>query len=114
VNRREVLSFVCGAVVVLIGCASTFPYKYYATSMPGGCYDEGTLLGVSGSSGWPDVALDECKPDPAPSPGASTTPVLLKCITMMAPDFYASKAAYLKCQNDLKVCQTGPSPTGGR
>jgi hypothetical protein len=103
-------------LLTAFGCASspTFPWKFYTPSMPPTCYDEGQLLGKLGSDGWPDLSLDECKPDPMPSPGASPnpgpSPVLDRCMIMNTQDFYAMQAAYLTCQNDLIACQQGPAP----
>jgi hypothetical protein len=96
-------------VFTIVGCASTgvFPWRYYGTQMDAECYDNGTLLGKAGKYGWPDKSLDECKPDPSPSPGASTKPTLLKCITLDVNDFYSLKADYLQCQSDLNNCQQG-------
>lgn len=81
--------------LMVVGCASTMPYKYYATSMPDSCYDSGKLLG-SGDKTWPDIDLKECKP------GAQFK---MKCVTMLIDDFYLLKADYLKCHKDLQTCQ---------
>lgn len=103
-------------IVTVVGCASTgFPWLYYNAQMPESCYDQGKLLGKTGSGGWPDLSLSECKPDPVPS-GSPTpgrpSPVLLKCMTMKADDFYSLRADDEKCHADLQICQQGPMPTG--
>lgn len=103
--------FILGALSIA-GCAAVFPYRYYATQMPGECYDEGKLLGKLGAQGWPDRELKECKPDPEPSPGASPGIEVkrLKCITMIDDDFYALKDDDLKCHEALQTCQQGQPP----
>lgn len=88
-------------VFTIIGCASVFPYKYYTPSMPDTCYDQGSLLGKLGDKGWPDLPLDECKPDAV---------VKAKCIVVIEQDFFALQGAYEKCQSDLTSCQHGPPP----
>lgn len=103
--RNFLQGFILGTVLVVVGCAASFPFRYYSTSMPSSCYDQGTLLGKTGSSGWQDLPLDNCKPDPKPSG------IALKCLTMLAPDYYSMKADYLKCQNDLIKCQGGNPPS---
>lgn len=97
----------------MVGCATAFPYRYYATSMPPSCYDLGQLLGKTGSGGWPDASLDQCKPDPDLPPGSPSgapQPVKLKCMTMLVDDFYSLKADDEKCHADLQICQQGPQP----
>lgn len=89
------------AALTVIGCATAFPWRYYATQMPETCYDAGKLLGKDGSDGWPDTDLNECKPDKTSR---------LKCITMLVDDFYSLKADDEKCHNDLKFCQKGAKP----
>lgn len=100
-------------VFTVFGCASTqlFPWTYYGEQMPTSCYDQGKLL-ANTESGSPDLALTTCKPDPSPSPGASTSPVLLKCITVKIDDFYDLKGKYEKCQSDLSACEQGNPPSG--
>lgn len=88
-------------VTMMVGCSATFPYQYYATSMPEECYDKGNLLGKLGKDGWKDQPMTECKP------GASKK---LKCITMFDGDFYSLKADDLKCHSDLQSCQRGSKP----
>lgn len=99
-------------LLTISACATAFPWKYYATDMPTSCYDQGKLLGKSGTGGWPDLTLDQCKPDPEPSPGSSpiTQPVELKCMTMLVADFTELKADDEKCHADLNSCQHGAPP----
>lgn len=89
------------AAVMLVGCATVFPWPYYGPSMPDSCYDQGTLLGKTGSDGWKDLPLSECKPD---------AKVKIKCITQKIDDFYSLKADDMKCHKDLQICQKGNPP----
>jgi hypothetical protein len=101
---RTSLAFVTGmalGVFTVFGCATSFPWRYYATKMPDQCYDTGTLLGKSGKEGWPDAAMLECKPD---------AQVKTKCITVLVDDFYSLKTDDQKCHNDLQLCQRGAKP----
>jgi hypothetical protein len=107
-KRSAAVGSLVTLVIVLAGCAS-FPWRYYATQMPGECYDKGTLLGKSGSDGWPDRKLSECKPDPDLAPGQPAGKKL-KCITLFDEDFYSLKADNEKCHKDLAICQAGPKP----
>lgn len=105
-------------VFCVIGCASSpiFPWHYYAPSLPSSCYDQGQLLGKLGSGGWPDLSMDECKPDPAPTPGQpqpSASPIQLKCMVMLVDDFYSLQADDEKCHSDLDSCQN-PQPSGSK
>lgn len=126
--RSGVLIGFLAAVVGLIGCATAFPYRYYAEHFQSRAivqadvgkdladlvYQEGILWGKSGSGGWPDVPLNDCKPDPDPTPGTPSpvpSPIKLKCITMFDGDFYSLKADDEKCHSDLDACQhPKPSP----
>lgn len=111
-DERTFQGFTVGillGLITVVGCASSFAYKYYATAMPNSCYEEGTLLGKSGNGGWSDLPLKECEPDPKPSPGAPSGKAL-KCITMLDTDFYELKADDQKCHADLNACQKGPQP----
>lgn len=129
-SRAFIAGFLFG-LLTLLGCATTvmFPYKYYAAHIPDRtiteadvgksladlAYAEGILWGKAGSEGWSDLALNECKPDPIPSPDASPTPgpspKLMKCTTMLNDEFYALKADDEKCHVDLQICQKGNAPT---
>lgn len=88
-------------IISIVGCASVFPYRYYATQMPESCYDSGMLLGKVGKDGWRDLPLNQCKPDDT---------VKLKCVTMIESDFYALKLDNQKCHLDLDSCQRGNPP----
>lgn len=85
--------------------------------MSDACYDSGKLLGKLGTDGWPDVSLDQCKPDPVPSPNPdpkgspAPAPVLFKCVTLIRADWDSLKADDLKCHQDLQICQKGPAPS---
>lgn len=114
--RNPKTAFVSGfflAILSVVSCATTgtWPWPFYAPSMPVECYDKGQLLGKLGSDGWPDQAMELCKPDPDPDPDPSITPtpgptpVKLKCIVTKIDDFYSAKAAYEKCESDLVACQ---------
>lgn len=107
------LLFYTLGVLTIIGCATAFPYRYYAAEMPDTCYDQGKLLGKSGKAGWPDLSLKECKPDPTPTtspiPG-DPKPVRLRCMTLMIDDWYSLKADDEKCHSDLDACLKGPKP----
>lgn len=119
--------FFIGAFAV-VGCASTFPWRYYGAHLHSRpiieqdvgkdladlAYAEGVLYGKTGSNGWPDLPLNDCKPDPDPSPGAPSpgpSPIKLRCITLMDSDFYSLKADDEKCHSDLDACQH-PTPSG--
>lgn len=110
--KGVIAGYVLG-VVTVVGCAN-FPYHYFSTKMPADCYDKGTLLGKADLGGWPDESLSECKPDAEPAPGTSPSPgpapILLKCMTMKAPEFYSLKADDEKCHSDLDICQAGKPP----
>ncbi len=95
---RFALGFILG-ILLVIGCgnAGYFPYKYYNISLPPECYDKGQLLGKSGSHGWADLPLSNCRPDPNGNK--------MKCSLVFTPDFYSAKGEYLKCQQDLSNCQ---------
>lgn len=128
-TRAFMVGFIFG-MLALLGCATvSFPFKYYAAHLPDRkiteadvgkslaeiAYAEGLLFGKEGQDGWPDLALNECKPDPMPSPGASPnpgpSPKLLKCMTMMEGEFYQLKGDNEKCHADLQICQHGAAPT---
>lgn len=109
-SRRELMiafSFWFLGVFTIVGCASAwkFPYPYYAEQMEPSCYDAGQLLGKSGSQGWPDLSLKECKPDEQ---------IKLKCMVVKVDDFYSMKsddekthAALDSCQRQLDSCHGG-------
>ena len=97
-------SFFCGyiiGIISIVGCASVFPWRYYAPQMPDACYDQGKLLGKNTGDGWPDLALDQCKPD---------SQIKLKCMVVLVDDFYAMKSDDEKCHADLQACQKPPQP----
>lgn len=118
--------FVIG-VICVVGCASSFPWRYYGAhlhsrpiveadlgkDLAGLAYAEGVLYGKLGKDGWPDRPLEDCKPDPDPVPGGPSpvaSPVKLKCVTLMVDDMYSLKADDQKCHSDLDACQK-PQPT---
>lgn len=111
-----------------VGCASSFPWRYYGAHLHSRpiieadvgkdladlAYAEGTLYGVLGKDGWPDRPLEDCKPDPDPSPNGpapSASPIKLKCMTLFIDDWYSLKADDEKCHSDLDACQK-PKPKG--
>lgn len=96
-------------LITLAGCATAFPWHYFASQMPDSCYEQGKLLGKEGKDGWPDLPLTSCKPDPD-SADPKIKPVKLKCITVLVDDFYSLKADDEKCHADLQACQKGPRP----
>lgn len=124
-TRGFLPGFILG-LLTIAGCATVFPWRYYNSNIPERkiteqdvgkslsdlAYDEGILLGKSGSGGWPDAPLNQCKPDPLPSPGASPSPVPdeLKCVTVLVDDFYSLKADDEKCHANLQTCQQGAAP----
>ena len=112
------------ALILVLGCATQFPYRFYNAQIKSRAiteadvgkdlatlaYQEGVLLGKLGSDGWPDRPFADCQPDPIPSPGASPAPSpnLMKCTTLATPEFYSLKADDEKCHSDLDVCQHQP------
>lgn len=107
------LLFYALGILTIVGCATTFPWRYYATEMDDTCYDHGKLLGKPGKGGWPDLSLNQCKPDPTPTatpPAGAPKPIKLKCMTLLVDDWYSLKADDEKCHSDLVACQQGPKP----
>jgi hypothetical protein len=92
------LGFLAGASLIYAcaGAIGYFPYRYYALSLSEDCYEKGMLSGKPGKEGWPDLPLNNCKPDSGN---------LLKCLLMTDSDFYAAKTDFLKCEQDLSNCQ---------
>jgi hypothetical protein len=62
------------------------------------CYDEGKLLGKQGSDGWPDLPLDECKPDQA---------IAGKCVVQTTDVYRALEKDDEDCHIQLSDCEKG-------
>jgi hypothetical protein len=102
VKKGYIHGFLLGLCCV-IGCASIpFSWNYYNTQMSDACYDNGKLLGKVGAGGWPDLSLDQCKPDSIDK---------FKCVTLLRVDWDSLKADNMKCHQDLQDCEKGAAPT---
>lgn len=97
--KRILLGYSLG-LLTLLSCAGV-NYKYYGLELSPQCFDQGTLLGKQGSSGWEDLPLSSCKPDEIKKG---------KCIVMTSDEFFAAKQETLQLRQALKDCQAGSAP----
>lgn len=89
---------------MVTACADAPMWKYYGMSMTDDCYDRGTMTGKSPTDKqWPDLPLDECKPQNLPGEKG-------RCVIQLEHDFFEKDRALLKCQSDLVACQKGNPP----
>lgn len=82
-----------GSALLLMACAATFPYKYYAFDIA-----HGVLLGATPKDDLPESVCSAV-------PGTA-----YPCMIVKSEVFFKLKADYLKTKQDLIECQHGNPP----